>query len=317
MCLISLLLPRTARAYTCSATSPGTQNFGSVSPVSGSSYSTTGTLTVTCTVSLLDGLLSGSIIRACLSIAGETGSNPRNLTKGASNLQYNLYSDAAHTQIVGTAAAAPPNPIAVDFNLGLLGILLGGTSSMNVSLYGALPAGQTAAPAGSYSQSFTGATAVNYIAYTGAAPTCSAAWASGGSFDFSVSANVINDCNISAGNINFGSAGVLGGTLTASGSITAQCTSGDSYSIALNAGSGSGASFANRTMSGPGNGVLYHLYSNASDSTVWGDGTGGSSAVTGVGTGGNQNYTVYGVVPAQATPTPGAYSDTVTATVTY
>jgi outer membrane usher protein len=39
--------------------------------------------------------------------------------------------------------------------------------------------------------------------------------------------------------------------------------------------------------------------------------------VASTGNGASQPFTVYGRVPPQTTPTPGAYSDTVTVTVTY
>lgn len=320
LALAALLHPHPALAYSCSAASPGTQSFGNVSPVSGSAYSISGTITVTCTVGVAEGLLNGTSILACLSITGASGSTPRSMTNGSNSLQYNLYSDAAHTQIWGAAASSPPSPVAVSFNLTLLGILLGGSSSQNVSLYGYVPANQTTVPAALYSQALSGSNAiVNYIAYTGTQPTCSSGWASGGSFAFTVSANVINDCNIAATNVNFGSSGVLGTALTATGTITAQCTSNDSYSIALNAGTTSGATLSNREMllSGGSATVNYQLYTGSSHSSIWGDGSSGTSTNGGTATGSNQTYTVYGLVPAQTTPVPGSYADTVTATITY
>ena len=39
--------------------------------------------------------------------------------------------------------------------------------------------------------------------------------------------------------------------------------------------------------------------------------------MAGLGTGAAQSYTVYGLVPPQAAPRPGSYSDTVTATITF
>jgi spore coat protein U-like protein len=311
--------PHTAHAVTCSATSPGTLNFGNVSPVSGNSYPVSGTITVTCTVGVLEGLLTGSHVFACLSISGATTSTPRSLTNGSNSLQYNLYYDSAYTTVWGSAASAPPNPVWVDFNLGLLGILLGGTGSLSVPIYGYLPANQISAPAGTYTQTFSGSTtSLNYTVYTGAQPTCSAAWTSGGNFAFSATATVVNDCNISATNINFGSSGVLGSALTRNGTITAQCTSGDNYSIGLNAGTTPGGTLGNRLMAGPGSGsVRYQLYTGSSFASVWGDGTSGTVTAGGTGTGSNQQYTVYGLVPAQSTPVPGSYNDTVTATITY
>ena len=312
--------PRVALAFSCSATSPGTQSFGNVNPVSGLPYSTTGTIAVTCSVGLLEGLTTGTSIRACLNIGGASGSTPRTLTNGTNTLQYNLYSDSAHTQIIGSASSAPPNPIPVDFNLGLLGILLGGTATQNVSIYAYLPAGQTTAPAGSYNQTFSGSNAsIYYTSYVGTAPTCSTAWTSGGSFGFSVTANVTNTCNISATNMSFGSAGLLTAALSGSALITAQCTMNDSYSIALNAGMTAGASLSDRQMiiAGGSSVVHYQLYTSASNTLIWGDGTSGTGTLGGVANGANQTYTVYGRVPVQTTPAPGAYSDTVTATITY
>jgi len=314
-----LLQYRVSDAFTCSVTAPGTQNFGNISPVSGAAASTTGTISVACTVAPLEGLLAGTHIKACLSIGGASGSNPRLLANGGATLQYNLYSDSAHTQIIGSASAAPPNPVSVDFNLGVLGILLGGTATQNTTLYAYLPASQTSAQAGTYSQSFSGSNALlNYTSYVGAAPSCSAAWTSGGSFPFSVSATVLNDCNISASNIDFGTSGVLGSDLIANGTVSAQCTAGDSYSIALNSGTTPGATLADRRMLSGGSSVVhYQLYTAANFSTVWGDGTAGTAPISGVGTGSGQSYTVYGRVAAQSTPAPGSYTDVITATITY
>jgi spore coat protein U-like protein len=158
---------------------------------------------------------------------------------------------------------------------------------------------------------------VNYTAYTGATPACSGAWRSGGSFGFTVNATVINDCNVSANNISFGSTGVLSTALVATGAVTAQCTLADSYSIALNAGAS--ASLTDRQMILAGGSAVthYQLYTSSSYSAIWGDGTLGTSTVAGTGNGSNQTYVVYAQVPAQATPSPGAYADTITATVTY
>jgi spore coat protein U-like protein len=49
---------------------------------------------------------------------------------------------------------------------------------------------------------------------------------------------------------------------------------------------------------------------------VWGI-TIGTDTVSATGNGAAQTHTVYGRVPAQTTPAPATYSDTVTVTVTY
>jgi spore coat protein U-like protein len=64
--------------------------------------------------------------------------------------------------------------------------------------------------------------------------------------------------------------------------------------------------------------VTYGLYKDVAFSQAWGDVSQGPSWVqSGVGTGAQQSYTAYGRVPAQTTPSPGLYADTVVATVTY
>jgi spore coat protein U-like protein len=43
----------------------------------------------------------------------------------------------------------------------------------------------------------------------------------------------------------------------------------------------------------------------------------GGALVSATGNGADQTFTIYGRVPAQTTPAPGTYTDTVTVTVTY
>lgn len=96
-----------------------------------------------------------------------------------------------------------------------------------------------------------------------------------------------------------------------------------SYTIALNAGLNSGGSFANRRMSNSGFVLLYQIYTTAARTTVWGDGTGGTSIVSdsyncGRCNNRRRNYTTYGRLPGlQWAAAPGSYSDTITATVTF
>jgi spore coat protein U-like protein len=94
------------------------------------------------------------------------------------------------------------------------------------------------------------------------------------------------------------------------------CTNTTPYNIGLNAGTGSGATVATRKLTSGANTVNYTLYSNSGRTTVWGN-TVSTDTVAGTGNGAAQNYTVYGRIPAQTTPAPGNYTDTITVTVTY
>jgi spore coat protein U-like protein len=70
-------------------------------------------------------------------------------------------------------------------------------------------------------------------------------------------------------------------------------------------------------MTGPASAVLgYALFSDASRTVNWGQ-TIGTDTVTGTGNGTAQALNVYGQATAGQFVAPGAYSDTITATVTY
>ena len=68
---------------------------------------------------------------------------------------------------------------------------------------------------------------------------------------------------------------------------------------------------------GPSNETIsYSLYTDTGRSTNWGN-TVGTDTKSGTGNGSAQSLTVYGNLTANQYPTPGSYSDTITATVTY
>lgn len=134
---------------------------------------------------------------------------------------------------------------------------------------------------------------------------------------FTVQLTITASCSItSASTLDFGSQGLLNSVIDATSTIQVQCTTSTPYNIGLDAGAGSGATVTTRKMTNGGSTVNYSLYSDTGRTTVWGN-TIGSNTVTGTGSGSAQSFTVYGRVPVQATPASGAYTDTVTVTVTY
>jgi len=121
----------------------------------------------------------------------------------------------------------------------------------------------------------------------------------------------------SASTLNFGnSIGVLAANVDQTSTIQVTCTNTTPYNIGLNAGTGTGATVATRKLTSGANTINYTLYSNSGRTTVWGN-TVSTDTVAGTGNGSAQNYTVYGRIPAQTTPAPGSYTDTITVTVTY
>ena len=132
---------------------------------------------------------------------------------------------------------------------------------------------------------------------------------------FQVTATVLSTCQVSATGLAFGN--YTGAQTNATSTISVTCTNTTPYNVGLDAGTSAGATVTTRAMTGPAGALLgYALYSDAARSVNWGN-TVGTDTVTGTGTGSAQALMVYGRIPAGSLPTPGAYADTVTVTVTY
>lgn len=136
-----------------------------------------------------------------------------------------------------------------------------------------------------------------------------------GTTTLTVSSTLSASCSVAAGVLSFGTnvPTPMTAAIDATTTITATCSSGRPYTIALNQGGGSGATEALRRMSGSGGTVDYAIFQDASRTTVWGTGT---SAVAMTGTGLPQALPVYGRMPMQ-NAAPGTYADAVTVTVTF
>jgi spore coat protein U-like protein len=133
---------------------------------------------------------------------------------------------------------------------------------------------------------------------------------------FAVTATVQATCLVSATPMTFGTyTGVQLASTTSTVSVT--CTNTTPYNVGLNAGVAAGATVTARSMTGPGSALLgYSLFSDSARTVNWGQ-TIGTDTVTGAGNGAAQAITVYGQVAAAQYVAPGAYTDTITATVTY
>lgn len=298
-------------AQTCTFTMTD-MNFGFVNLASGSAVDTTATLNVTCTNPLAQGLS----VRICPNInagSGGQSSGIRRMLQGSNILNYQLYQNAGRTTSWGsTTQPALGSPPPIDLLLPILPPLLG-TASRTV--YGRILASQASAARGIYLSSFAGAqTSFTYTTYTLLAPNCADVTQNPTLVPFNVTAAVEPACLVSAQPINFGNQGVLSNTVDATGTITLTCTANLAYSIALNGGLTGSPPTARQMVLG-GSSILYGLYRDAARSNVWGSTAG--QVVTGTGSGASQNVTVYGRVPAQPTPAPGNYTDTVVVTVSY
>lgn len=115
-----------------------------------------------------------------------------------------------------------------------------------------------------------------------------------------------------------------GNTATATNDITVDCSGllGLLVSVTVSLSTGSSGSYAPRKMYKGSDTLDYNLYTNIGHSTVWGDGSSGTSTVAYTLLlpllGASRTDTVYGLVPAnQTTTVVGSYSDTITVTIDY
>ena len=155
------------------------------------------------------------------------------------------------------------------------------------------------------------AASVGFLAL-GLAPT--AAVAATATTTFAVTATVQATCSVSATAMGFGTYVSTAASLTTS-TVTVTCTNTTPYTVGLNAGTTSGATVTTRQMVNGSALLNYALYSDSSRTINWGNTTG--SWVAGTGNGAAQALTVYGEVAANQYVTPGSFTDTITATVTY
>lgn len=132
-----------------------------------------------------------------------------------------------------------------------------------------------------------------------------------------ISANVAATCVISTTALAFGtySGVVLPGTAT----LTVTCTNTTPYTIGLNAGIGTApvATVTTRHMMNAAVGLNYVLTQDAAHATNWGNTPTTDTPASATGTGAGVVSTVYGQIAAGQYVTPGAYTDTVTATVNF
>ncbi|RWE80846.1 spore coat U domain-containing protein [Mesorhizobium sp.] len=305
--LFLFLAPVAANAASCTF-SVTNVNFGNVDVLAGSPVDTTATLNINCT-----SVVSG-FVRVCPNLnAGSEGATAgiRHMRFAGTALFYNLYQNAARSIPWGSAEnSSLGSPPTFDFTTSV-----GGSVSATRTIYARVLGNQPSVGAGLYTSQFSGSqTRIIY----GEVATFNCATSAGGSFrraTFSVQANVAANCSVTAQNINFGSHGVLDAAADATGGIAVSCTPGTAYNVGLNNGL-SGTSPTARRMTLGGQAVTYGLYKDAARSEPWG-GTIGTDTAAGVGAGATQDLPVYGRVPAQSTPPPGTYTDTVVVTVIY
>jgi len=304
-----------ASALSCTITASDVV-FGGVDPLAGVAVDVSATVQIECSelISPLLDNVAGVCIYLDAGDGGSDGTTYRHMRQGAEILPFNLYKDAARTQIWGSETAFPAS--GAQRVLVTLTGNLPATGSATVPVYGRIPGTVSDRPVGAYLSTFAGGARARY-SYTDAID-CDGVTGTQASDTFTASASIISTCAVEADDLDFGNRSQLNATTDATSQIRTSCSAGLPYSVAV--GSGGGASFDGRHMvhdSFPAEVVNYQLYFDFAHSQVWGDGSGGTVTGGDTGSGSPQAATVHGRVPLQTTPRPGDYQDTVIVTVSY
>jgi spore coat protein U-like protein len=135
---------------------------------------------------------------------------------------------------------------------------------------------------------------------------------------------LLQSCTVSAIPVNFGLYNPLQATpVFATGTVTVTCTALvgllETWTIAL--GTGNSNTYAARRMDNGASTLSYNLYTTASYSNVWGDGSGSTTLVADgalltIGTA-QFPYTVYGRIPAGQDSAAGNFLDTLVITLNF
>ncbi len=137
-----------------------------------------------------------------------------------------------------------------------------------------------------------------------------------------VTADANPTCTVSASGVAFGNYNPLANANSDStGSVSVTCTGSATATYTIAASAGAGTYLARKLVSGSQL-LGYNVYTDNTRTTIWGDGSSGTSLISGnivAASGGTtQSSTLYGRIPsAQQTAKVGSYSDVLTVTVTY
>jgi spore coat protein U-like protein len=300
-----------AAAQSCSFTISNL-DFGSINLSANTTFTSTATYSANCTGT------ANTTVRTCPNIdvgsGGSTSGSPRFLLNGTTKLNFNLYEDGAYASVWGSNlwgfAGSYPSPTV---DVALNG---SGSGSASMTMFGQVWSGQQTLPAGLYSSSFSGTQASVAYAYSTLGNCATIGNSHATTTAFMVTATSATVCSVAATALNFGATGVLRSALDGTSSITVTCTSAAPYTVALDGGLSGASNPTQRKMSQGAESITYGLYQNSNRAAPWGN-SDGVNTVAGTGTGLTQTFTVYGRVPAQSTPSPGTYSDTVVLTISY
>jgi spore coat protein U-like protein len=230
-------------------------------------------------------------------------------------LNYDLFSDAAHTSRIGAPGTTPVYKFTMT-------VANGQQLPATAAIYGwVYPAQSVPASSNFQEQGIPGTLRYRYSNAEFTSPAdCSGGGQGGGSVSFDssgVTAQFDNSCQaqVTASDLDFGPTPPPGTPISATSNIAVSCPPQTAWQLGLN--NGLHHSSGSRRMAGAGGYIPYEMYRDASHSQPWGNVAGTTYSSTTPANGGTVNVTVYGRVPALPTAAPGTYADTITVTLTY
>lgn len=324
--LLLMLACGQARADSCSVAQSDIV-FPSVSSITSADAYANANFKVTCTwTSFVAGLLFPNAT-VCLYLGDGSGNTsptvtvPRQLANGTKRINYNLYTDSSYAaaKVWGGWSGTDTAANVIQFTLTKTGGV--GSLMQDVNLYAKLNADATLSSTNvgpdnlSFVSNFGGTSVLmRYIFFLTGTGNC--VLGTSVAMPFQVSSNVINDCDINVGNLVFPNSSLLTSAIRTTSTLTARCSLNTAYRITFSAGTTAGNTISARKMiKTSASDLVSYQISNALDGASLGDGSGGTVVMGGTGDGTTKSQTVFGLVPAQTTPSPGDYKDTVVATV--
>jgi spore coat protein U-like protein len=288
--------PASAQSCTVSMTNVA---FGTVNVLPGTAVDTTATMAVTCGG-------GGATVRACVNITcgSACDSTSRQMNGPTSRTaRYDLYADAARTTPWGSWQTG--------YDTAGIQVSMPKNGTVNQTVYARFLASQPTDIAGSYTSTVSAS-----ITYVQQGTTNCPVGTLTNTSTATATATVSSNCTIAATAISFGNQGILSSNKDAQGTLNVQCTNALPYAVSLDGGLSGATNPAQRKMTFSGANIVYGLYRDAARSLPWGS-SAGVDTVSGTGTGLTQSINVFGRVAPQTTPSPGTYTDTIVATITY
>jgi spore coat protein U-like protein len=310
--VVLMLVCGAAHAQSCYVSGAFTLKFGTVTSHGGTS---TSTVDIVCAPDYSGGRTYYYQVCLYMGPGSESAGQPtRRMTNyNGWYLDYDLYSDPGHSQLIGAVGSSPVYRIGA--------VVPPGDASVTTraDVYGMVYPNQTVA-AGNYQEhNIPGTMRYRFSTVSGGiSPDCSSGGIGGGSVGFSSSgvlATFENTCQVTATDLDFGRTIPPTQAVDRVSTIHVQCPANTPWQVGL--GNGLNYNAGTRRMAGQRGFVGYQLYRDASRTREWGN-TEDTMVAGSTGASGNVvDLQLYGRVPMQPDVAVGEYGDTVVVTLYY